>query len=51
MASIARRADFQVFNCDISNERIVSEFRPTSRPFGENELVLKCAGRIVVFKR
>lgn len=51
MASIARRADFQVFNCDISNERIVSEFRPTSRPFGENELVLKCVGRIVVFKR
>lgn len=51
MASVARRADFQVFNCDINDERIVPEFRPTNRPFGENELVLKCAGRIVVFKR
>lgn len=51
MASVARRADFQVFNCDINDEHIVPEFRPTNRPFGENELVLKCAGRIVVFKR
>lgn len=47
--AIARRNDFQIFVCNIRTQELRSEFRESSNLFRETELVLHCAGRIVVF--